>query len=209
MLTTCLATVSITDDIRPAVSVVRAAVPAANDNNTTTASSDASPKILVHAFSNGGSSMLSHLRRACGDSFPRHVTIFDSAPGQYSFERGHAAVTAGMGPIMRTLILPFNLLAGLMYHIWFLGRTDSMRFHANVNNEVKGELSRAYIYSETDKIVDWREVEEHTRDAKKKGYNVRVEKFEGSRHVSHVMSDEKRYWEIVESTWKNGFEAKP
>lgn len=186
-------------DVRPAVSVVRAAA--------TTETGNSRPQILVHAFSNGGSAMLRHLRAAYGGAFPPHVTIFDSAPGQFTARSGIAAVSAGLPPLIRAVLRPFLWFVAFCYTLWFLRRDDSLQRHAKAHNSVKGELRRTYIYSESDKLIDWRHVEEHAATSEKNGYETRREKFSGTPHVSHMRGDEERYWRVVKETWNGNGSA--
>lgn len=75
----------------------------------------------------------------------------------------------------------------------------------NDGDEVK-ETRRCYIYSEEDELVDWRDVEDHARDAEEKGFVVRREKVVGSGHCAHARGEGgKRYWETVRETWEAGW----
>ena len=58
---------------------------------------------------------------------------------------------------------------------------------------------RLYIYSKTDQMVDYKDVQSHAAEAKGKGWSVRTDMFEGSKHVGHLMVDGDRYWEDVKS----------
>jgi hypothetical protein len=183
-------------DFKPAVTVIRSAI----SSSRTDASS---PKILVHSFSNNGSAVLSHLRRAYGNPFPPHVTVYDSGPGQFSARRATTAMTMGIPVPFNWVAYPITMfLTGVAYRLWYIGRPDGQRQHASVNNAVEGELRRVYVYSEVDKIVDWRHIEAHADEAEAKGYKVRREKFEGTPHISHMRADEERYWAIVTETWQ-------
>ena len=150
--------------------------------------------------------MLRHLRAAYGGAFPPHVTIFDSAPGQFTAASAVAAISAGLPPLIRAVLWPFLRFLALCYTVWFWRRDDCLRRHAKAHNAVEGELRRTYIYSELDKLIDWKDVEEHAAAAEKKGYEVRREKFSRTMHVSHMRGNEERYWRVVKETW-NG--AKP
>jgi len=67
------------------------------------------------------------------------------------------------------------------------------------------DAPRCYIFSKTDKLVDFGDVETHIREATGSGFKVQSEIFEGSEHVSHIAKDEKRYWEAVQNTWEGRF----
>ena len=51
-------------------------------------------------------------------------------------------------------------------------------------------------------MIDSSHVERNAREAEQKSYSVRLEKFIGSAHVSHMRLDEARYWRIVDETWR-------
>ena len=75
-----------------------------------------------------------------------------------------------------------------------------------LNDRVEGvsgptEARRLYLYSEADKMVDYRAIEAHAADAKAKGFDVKLEKFVGSPHVAHARADEKAYWGAVRELW--------
>ncbi|KAF2444179.1 hypothetical protein P171DRAFT_27272 [Karstenula rhodostoma CBS 690.94] len=67
----------------------------------------------------------------------------------------------------------------------------------NVDVGNTAELRRVYIYSPTDALTDYRDVETHAAEAKTNGFSVALERYEGSAHVAHLRKDESRYWEIV------------
>lgn len=185
------------------------------------------PAMLVHLFSNGGSAALRHLReqyalsgKEGGSSgggepaaaLPRHVTVFDSAPGRFQWQRSVTAfmASAARWGLLARLAMRFivNCLFGLYWaaHVpWGRpGYLDRTWLSHNDRARNAAEIRRAYIYSEEDALVDYRDVEEHAASAVRNGFVVaRMEKFAGGQHVAHVRIDEGRYWEIVKDTWEN------
>ena len=71
----------------------------------------------------------------------------------------------------------------------------------NKGDLIRREAGRCYIYLKEDEILWWRDVEGHADEAEARGWKVRRERFEGSRHVAHVRLDEGRYWRIVCEVW--------
>jgi hypothetical protein len=61
----------------------------------------------------------------------------------------------------------------------------------------KGVLSRCYMYSDADELVNWRDVESHADASEARGWVVRRELFKGAPHVSHMKVEPERYWGIV------------
>lgn len=195
-------------EIQPAVPALREAF----GGNTAAASSSNKPEMLVHVFSNGGSSMLCHLYDAYKpSSLPRHVTIFDSAPGQWSYKSCLTAVSVGVSGKWKFLLTPFFHVMVIGYYVkhfifpWNRTRGDPLARCAATHNDPAinaAEVRRAYIYSDADQLVASDAVEKHGADAKRKGFEVRMEKFVGSGHVAHTKTEVERYWRIVDDTWR-------
>jgi hypothetical protein len=197
--------------VKPMVPIIRAAVPVAAYSTT-------EPSILIHIFSNGGSSCISALYEeysisAGGDIdpyLPPHVMVFDSAPGAQRASTSHAFFIVGFSKLQRLILSP------LIYFVAFgwqllrnLGITKDWLVHwGKTHNEAEGkkerELRRTYIYSEMDDLVLHTDLETQASQAVEMGFNVRMEKFDGSKHVAHARHDDERYWGAVQRTW-DGF----
>lgn len=186
---------------------------------------DKKPEMLLHVFSNGGSCTLYHLYDAYAATtkaapgagtdpdnskiLPPHVTIFDSAPGRWTYRSSVRALTLSVPPgWMRLLAWPLIRLhlaaqwlsyrlfkAAETMHVWGLSHNDQSKAR---------ETCRSYAYSESDDMVLYQGVEEHADDAEAKGFRVlRREKFPGSLHVAHARSDPEKYWRLVRETWES------
>ncbi|KAI3394368.1 hypothetical protein diail_2834 [Diaporthe ilicicola] len=173
-------------------------------------SSSSSPPLLIHIFSNGGSSSVANLYEQYAATagpnddkrLPPHVTIFDSCPALFRIPRAVAFVSVGLSSFQQLIAAPF-LYAFAAFWTGAMALSvlpDSLGEWYKSHNNDEGntaELRRVYIYSPTDKLSDYRDVETHAAEAKAKGFSVALEKFEGSAHVAHLRKDEGRYWEIV------------
>ena len=199
---------SIAKAIAPAVDVVKACVGTALSSSV-----PSSPEMLVHFFSNGGSSSIATLNDIYGSSvgggedalLPLHVKIIDSAPGKPRFVRLVAFFESRLSPMQRILASPltYGLALVLVFGIYTGLLKDWIGFYGAAHNhrERQREVRRTYIYSELDVMVDFKDVEAHAHEAEKKGFSVHLEKFDGSAHVAHVRKDEERYWRVVQTTW--------
>jgi hypothetical protein len=58
-----------------------------------------------------------------------------------------------------------------------------------------------YLYSEADKMCDWRDIRKHADDARLAGFQVQEIIFVGSSHCSHLSKDEARYSEAIRNIW--------
>ncbi|KAI1366314.1 hypothetical protein F5Y08DRAFT_301315 [Xylaria arbuscula] len=172
------------------------------------------PEILVHLFSNGGATTMQNVYSSYADlfgqPFPLHCTVFDSCPGLHAFVKSYNALITSFpkGPL-RFLMAPFVILMILLAWLWhipfgFIAGEDFLTRNARVLNDPKvvNQTNRTYIYSPADTMVDWRHIEKHADRAASKGFNVRREIFYDSAHVTHMRADAKRYWSIVDETWK-------
>ncbi|KAL9584930.1 MAG: hypothetical protein Q9212_001832 [Teloschistes hypoglaucus] len=178
------------------------------------------PKILLHTFSNGGSYQARNFflayaaATAAVPGFPAHSKILDSGPGRATFGRSVLALSSALPHAWPIHFLLLALIYVVMSGYWIvfvpLGLADPLeraRCALNDRDWMHGEKKRCYINSMTDPIVGWADVEAHARDASKKGFDVRCERFEETGHCAHVKADGgMRYWNIVHTLW-NGEEG--
>lgn len=178
-----------------AVPVVRAVCP-----STTTPRGD--PDLLIHVFSAGGCAALAHLRTLLAPHMPAHTVVFDSGPPR-SAQRAllWSSTTRFFWPAWFWGLV-------LSVWLWVVGRVGGVarRQQAGVHNErggrARAEVRRTYVYSRGDGVVGWREVEGHAEEARRRGFEVRMERFEGTGHVGHGRGDMGRYWGAVRGAWE-------
>lgn len=184
--------------------------------------SSSSPALLIHMFSTGGSARISSLYdyyawSAEGNEslhLPPHVTIFDSCPGEGSLSGMVAFFQVGLSGVQRLLATPFIYLLATFWRSavaagWLKDwLTIWGRAHNDKESKNPHEIRRTYIYSETDALIDYKAIETHAAEAEKQGFQVRLEKFDGSAHVAHAKHDEARYWDVVRQTWEGRIKFK-
>ncbi|KAL2800509.1 hypothetical protein BJX66DRAFT_149925 [Aspergillus keveii] len=194
-------------ELAPALEVLSASLAA--QASTSKATGDSKElSIHIHLFSNGGvystTSLLQSYRSATGHALPITSIILDSAPGIPGFVGGMRSFSAMLprNIIFRSLgQISFLAILSFLWVISCLGFVDSVTAGRRAMNEkglIGGQPKRVYIYSNEDKMVDWEDVEEHAKEAEENGWEVQMERFEGSGHVDHMRRDEGRYWGIVE-----------
>ncbi|KAH8892144.1 hypothetical protein GQ53DRAFT_746153 [Thozetella sp. PMI_491] len=189
---------------------MKAAVPVVRAISSSTGQS-ASPEVLIHIFSNGGSGSVANLYEQFaatagpGERFPRHVTIFDSSPGIFSISHAVTFVNVSLSPVQRIIVAPilyaWAILWTILMGLGIIPNSLSDWGKAHNNKDSTTEAQRVYIYSPSDVIINDKGIEAHAADAKAKGFSVELEKYEGSAHVAHTRKDENRYWAIVRRTW--------
>jgi hypothetical protein len=194
------------ESVQPAVAIIQAAVVGGNDREKSN-----KPDLLIHLFSNGGSSLLSHLYTAftTPSLVPSHTTIFDSAPGEWSYAMASRATLAGIpAGWVRLLSMPVVHLLCVAYWLLYIpwGRAHPFALERASHNDLAKvrERRRVYVYSERDELVTADMVERHAADAVRKGFEVRLERFRGSAHCAHMLKDPERYWGVVRDTWEGG-----
>jgi hypothetical protein len=175
------------------------------------------PKVLIHAFSNGGGINLVHLSRLYHSIYriflPHSLLVLDSAPGghRYISERSRWALVM-TNALASVLPLPRFMLNALA-SIWVFfslgmaevfGLENEAKFCRRCLNDpalFQGGNGRLYVYSESDEVIGWEAVEEHAADAKGKGWKVSCEKYTDSAHVSHMRANPGKYWGDVAAAW--------
>ena len=175
-----------------------------------------SPQVLLHIFSNGGSHQACNLLNAYRDitslPFPGHVTIFDSCPGRASIQSSVLALSSALPafpPLRGFLYLLIYMVCCLYWVIYvplrFVDQIERIRRALCDPVLMSSEKCRCYLYSGDDRMVNSYDVEAHALEARKRGFNVGTEKFEGSGHCAHMMVGEGiRYWAIVSELWQAG-----
>jgi hypothetical protein len=186
------------------------------------AAGPASPELLIHAWSNGGSTMLWRIR-ALLPSMPKYTLVLDSTPGQFSYKATFTAFSLTLKhPWLRVLLAP--ALHALCISFWLVAARDRLLDWVTGKHTPRGPLAvsaaahndprwrnaearRTYIYSDEDVLIPSRDVEEHAAAAKMRGFTVRTEKFKGTAHVAHARYEPERYWRLATETWGgNGVE---
>ncbi|KAK3990782.1 hypothetical protein QBC44DRAFT_288354 [Cladorrhinum sp. PSN332] len=201
-------------ELSPAITYFKSIFPS---TPTSSSSSSSKPQLLIHCWSNGGSLLLSLLRRSVIPSLPRYTIVYDSTPGQFRYWPGYWAFTASLSGLTYYLIAPLMHLTVSFFYVWHVvvgrGKTGPLAKLAASHNDFENlggkEVGRTYIYGKGDRLVHWRDVEVHADDAESKGFGrVRREEFEGTGHVAHArgVGNEERYWRVVKGSWEGGDE---
>ncbi|KAL2429650.1 hypothetical protein ABEF95_008692 [Exophiala dermatitidis] len=174
-------------------------------------------RVLVHIFSNGGSytacQFADAYRNTTGKLLPVSALVLDSTPSFPNIVRTHQAFSEYLPkppPVYALLSAALWAYIGLGNLVGKLAGSEditmSLRRRLNDPNGAftQGKVKRVYIYSQADKLIPAADVEAHAKEAMAVigPDRVKLEDFVTSRHVAHVVLDEKRYWTIVENLWQ-------
>ncbi|KAF9558827.1 hypothetical protein CPC08DRAFT_667057 [Agrocybe pediades] len=180
-----------------------------------------SPSVLVHVFSNGGSAQIMTLgdllaSRAIPPKAPTAI-IFDSCPGDGGIQGTIRAFSSAVrNPVLRGFISLF--IRALYLQAWIMHsirRVFTSKPHQSILDKIKSRLNterllpwlskdtpRLYVYSTKDVMIPDSEVEHHAADAKAKGFDVRLERYEDTSHVAHAKVHPERYWTSIRKLWE-------
>ena len=190
------------DKLKPALRIIRDAAMARDD-----------PKILLHLYSNGGANHAASLayfyRQQYNAPLPVSGMILDSAPGVATYRRSIAAMAVGLPQFILGRILGYIIIHIMCAAMWV---THHIFKRENIISQIRRQLvdptlfptssPRVYIYSETDKMVGWKDVEYNAQLAKEAGYRVQTERYGKSAHCGHLRTDPRRYWDAVQRSLK-------
>jgi hypothetical protein len=134
--------------------------------------------------------------------------ILDSCPGDH----GLSSSLSSMAPSNPVLYLIASPIIAALYGLFALRTSLQGRppvFQEMRNSLLEGDtlpyvstsVSRVYIYSAKDRMVLAADIERHIAQAMRAGFQVQVEKFDVSPHVSHAKADGQKYWQTVRNVW--------
>lgn len=174
-------------------------------------SSHAKHKILLHIFSNGGMNSATHLLRLLRSRTdePLALTgiIFDSCPGQgTSYWQTFDAIMLSFPKnivwrFLGALVIHCFLICVVVYVACGNENPVTLWRRTALENSSPARGAR-YLYSKEDLMIDWKDVEQHAEEARRKGWMVEEVLFEGSGHCAHLAMDRRRYIDAVNSVWE-------
>ncbi|KAK7057884.1 hypothetical protein R3P38DRAFT_3546904, partial [Favolaschia claudopus] len=183
--------------------------------------SNNAPGILIHCMSNGGGWHLMTLSKMLfqSDSLAvrtgrniRLAMVFDSVPGIGEYRSLFVFSSQGVesGAIKAALTIPSFLIWIYLFTRAIVSREETLltRLHSALQVDqllprTEHQAPRVYIYSATDILSQAHSVERHLAVLKKANppFDIEVEKFARSRHVSHAQTDPERYWDAMRRVW--------
>lgn len=188
-------------------------------------------RILLHAFSNGGSYAAVQLSQACretcgGMRMPVDALILDSCPGQPRFQPTIDALVQGIptkNPVVRGVatVLSYAATGGTaLMDVLNISEPAAWKLYRKLNdpNDVfllrsdGSMIPRTYIYSKSDTMILEEDVLGHARVAKEKLLargvsesdsvdHISTEEFLNTEHVNHIRYEPERYWAIIRKNW--------
>jgi pimeloyl-ACP methyl ester carboxylesterase len=152
--------------------------------------------------------------------------IIDSSPGGEDRESAVRAFTDSIQrPFLRSV---FRFLFIALYNVLqffgeLFGRPNPIAAYKRDLNRVSSpdnpskpdlvspwftlKTPRLYLFSKSDRMVPWKEVEAHAEAAKQCGFSVRTEIFEDTPHCAHGRAHPERYWAAVRDVWNDALKV--
>jgi len=178
------------------------------------------PRILVHAFSNGGGSGLVALGRVLSRFTPSQrltsVIVLDSCPAAGDLSSVVKAFTSSIrSTLLRAVVIFFVFLTfcyQTLRHLFFsiphtLDALNDSLLDPHVLPWVDKRTPRLYIFSKNDELVPWQKVMAHAEKAKELGMDVRMRVYEHTSHVAHMRADPETYWSAIGQAWGDAWRA--
>lgn len=185
-------------------------------------------RILVQIMSNSGAvgfiaTILAHraTRLSMGEADPKPfahtLLVCDSVPGGFAFWENVMRWSRALA-LASTAWAPLPVV--VMQALWgvFLVGVEGLSSTAGRKGDQVGRMlaegiqdpnlmstatTRLYLYSKSDELIRWEDVEEHVAVAREKGYRCIVERFEDSPHVGHMRMYPDRYWDAIARAWES------
>ena len=188
-----------------------------------------SPRVVLHAFSNGGTNtatqLLIILRSRLHGPLPLAGLVLDSCPAKGTYWKSYNAMVYSLPKDVATQVLgamAVHFLLVLLY-TWIacgnenpaslMRRTlldkdtlsdvkQDMRSvqHEKVIDDVGAKRS-CYLYSEADAMVEWTDIRDHAEEAARRGWKVEEVRFKESAHCAHLSTYQDRYERAIEDLW--------
>ena len=184
------------------------------------------PKVLLHVFSNGGANtatqLLIVLRSHLRAPLPLAGLVFDSCPAKGTYWKSYNAMVLSLpkdAPTRLVGALAVHFLLVLLY-AWIASGNENpaglMRRTMLDASTVTGagagyanggdktlDVARkgCYLYSDTDPMVEWSDISDHAKDARRMGWKVDEVRFSSSGHCQHLSMYGDRYVKAVEEIW--------
>ena len=186
------------------------------------------PQILLHVFSNGGTTIVAQLLLALnchlGAPLPLVGLLCDSCPAKGTYWRSYNAMVLSLPKDLATRLLGAMACHCILVTLYtciacgyenpahlqrrmMLDEDTVSASHEGITENIEGEKPAGrvcYFYSKEDRMCLWSDIRHHADEARILGWDVREVVFEGSGHCAHFPQDEKRYADAVKSIWDGG-----
>ncbi|KAK0124164.1 hypothetical protein ONS95_009146 [Cadophora gregata] len=166
--------------------------------------------VLLHMFSHGGCNTALQLLISLQQertTLPLKDAILDCCPGDGTFQRAYDAAVISLPAfppvqmIGRAALYPaIGAITGLQ-QFGVLSSVTDLRHQLNDSTLLGPEVRRLYLYSATDRMVNFEDVQSHQKMARALQYPVGSVLFQNAQHCALVMEDDAKYWAAIEKFW--------
>lgn len=170
--------------------------------------------VLVHCFSDGGSHKFIELSKAfhnqIGRKLPCSALCLDSTPGRPRFTNLCAAYrqTLPENKILSFAGMAVGAVVLCGYLVCYAGKAPVYTVVSRTRKELHSDMHRdpqvptCYIYSKSDTLVNWKDVQDHADKSKSLAIPVESVCFSKSRHCRHTQENSELYWKSITNLWK-------
>ncbi|KAB5515385.1 hypothetical protein GE09DRAFT_1160301 [Coniochaeta sp. 2T2.1] len=179
-------------------------------------SSGKGSQILLHIFSDGGSIRAVCLAEAylakTGRWLPVAAAVLDSTPGTARYAANVLAFRRSLPDNKLTRAVGLPVGAASLAVIWLLFRVfigmeqNVISITRRALNDTRlwdlAAMTRTYVFSQADDLINWKDVEDHaTEAAEKSGTTSMLVRYTNSGHCCHARDNAESYWSAVKWTW--------
>ncbi|KAK7956219.1 uncharacterized protein PG986_005441 [Apiospora aurea] len=178
----------------------------------------ASPNLLLHAFSEGGSNKAVCVARAylaaTRQQLPVGAFVFDSTPGTARFMSNVNAFKRSLP--QNFLVRSLGVTVGfVVLAIAWVIIAVCVGYENNTISKTRRALNdeglwpcvgvpRSYVFSEADDLIWWKDVEDHAEEsARRFKIPSLVVRYKKTAHCNHLREDPQYYWSVVKMTWES------
>lgn len=175
--------------------------------------SAALPGVLLHIFSHGGCNTAIQLAISLHEDEGTllrdriHQIVFDSCPGDDTFEKAYNAAMVSLPPALSGNIFgaaaaysAVTIITALP-SVGLMSSVVDMRQNLNDPALFGTHARRLYLVSRCDRMVAVEDVLSHAQAAEAAGYEVGLVVFNEAPHCGLIMEDAERYWRAIQDCW--------
>lgn len=173
------------------------------------------PGVLLHIFSHGGCNTAIQLAISLFEEagpllHNLQQIVFDSCPGDTSFDKAYNAALVSLPPALTGHIVgavaAYSSVAVItaLQNVGLMSSVVQLRRDLNDPLLLGTNARRIYMIPRGDRMVAFEDVVSHALAARAAGYEVGLLDFYEAPHCGLIMEDAERYWSTIRGCWNGG-----